>query len=87
MQAVSSSISRLGFAVDLIWHKDLTCICRRSTTRSGGASMSRGWKLGTRAREHGSRKITVAQKKVKVMEARGKRRKEWGHPRLGSLYL
>jgi hypothetical protein len=31
-QAVSAAISRLGFAVDLMWHRDLMRICRRSTT-------------------------------------------------------
>jgi hypothetical protein len=87
MQAVFSTISRLGFAVDLIWHRDLTCICRRSTARSGGASTSRRWKLGAQAWKHGGRKIVVAQKKAKAMGARGRRRREWGHPLLGSLYL
>jgi hypothetical protein len=35
MQAVSSSILGLGFAVGLMWHRDLTRVCWRRTTRSG----------------------------------------------------
>jgi hypothetical protein len=87
MQAVSAAISRLGFVVDLMWHREFMRICRQSTARSGGASTSRRWKLGARAREHGGRKIAVAQKKATATGVRGRRRREWGHPRLGSLYL
>jgi hypothetical protein len=43
--------------------------------------------MGARAWEYGGRKIDVAQKRKKVMGERGRRRKDWGHPRLGSLYL
>jgi hypothetical protein len=55
MQAVSAAISRLGFNAHMPEeHRDLTHKCRRSTARSGGASMSLAgggsWAAGAGAR-------------------------------------
>jgi hypothetical protein len=37
MQAASAAISLLGFELDLIWNRVLTCMHWRSAARSGGA--------------------------------------------------
>jgi hypothetical protein len=39
MEAASTTISPLGLVLDLILQKVLTCMCKRSTVRSGGTSV------------------------------------------------
>jgi hypothetical protein len=82
MQVVSAAISGLGFAVDLMWHRDLTRICWRRTARSGGTTTGLAGE-GSWARGRGSKAVARSlwsKRTKKATGARGRRRREWGRP-------
>jgi hypothetical protein len=95
MQAASADISALGFELDLMWHRVLTRMRRRSTTRSVGASVS----LAEDGSWTGGRGSTAVASLLRRVRGRERRRwkperlqqvedeGEWGLPRPGSPYL
>jgi hypothetical protein len=82
MQVVSAAISGLGFALNLMWHKNFTRICWRRTARSGGTSTGIAGE-GCWAHGRGSKavaRLLWSKKRKKAMGARGRRRRELGRP-------
>jgi hypothetical protein len=70
MQAASAAISPLGLELDLIWHKVLTRMRERSTTRSGGASTSLT-EVGSWTGGHGSKAVTRSLRRARERESDG----------------
>jgi hypothetical protein len=94
MEAASAAISSLGFTLDLMLHRVLTRIRKRSAQEA--ATLARGWlKLEAgwvRTREQGGRKITTELRWWESDESGSesdtrKKKGGWGQPRPGPPYL
>jgi hypothetical protein len=91
MQAASTAISPLGFELDLMLHKILTRMRKRSTVWSGGASTclaGAGAWMGARGRKTVARELRRRESDDDGSESdRRKMKGEWGLPRLGPPYF
>jgi hypothetical protein len=90
MKVASTAMSPLGFVLDLMLHRVLTRMRKRSAAWSGGAStcwpeLEGGW---TRVREQDTRWLQrhEGDSSESASVAR-KKKEEWGPPCLGPPYL
>jgi hypothetical protein len=88
MEAASAAISPLGFVLDLMLHRILTRMRKRSAARSAGASTwlagARGW-MNAHAEARRSQDCYGGTKAiaVKAKEMRGRRKMSGVNPALG----
>jgi hypothetical protein len=88
MEAASAAISPLGFAMDLMLHRVLTRMRKRSAARSGGAStLMAGLGGGTRTCWR-ARLLRLQESNGSGSDSDARKKKgEWGQPRPGPPYL